>query len=401
MLRRLLTLGLFTGMLACEATAAPEHLAPSAGTSATASSQVAPPATAALTGAPAASARAASESGAASGAPTAQSTAASVDRPGGPAIAAITSAAAADLAKDPPHPAVDKGAGLRGPVDTALDGEWITRMATSEIAEVKANKGGGSVSLKVTFADGKKAAVKLAQTGHPTDPRSEIAGYHLDRLVGFGRTAAVVGRRFLLADLRAALVASGTDKAFFDRFEKLTVSPDGHIDAALVAWHTAALTEEEPAPSWSSALDTSEAAAEGALPRLAEWSDLVVFDFLADNPDRYSGGNVLRLGKGGPLVFLDQGAAFGKNRSRDHLTTKDRLDKVCRFQPDTLAALRRIAKDGGLAAALKKSVARDPLAPILDDVQLAAVDARWKDLEAHTGACKKRLGAASTLSSPR
>ncbi len=299
------------------------------------------------------------------------------------------------LADSPPRPASGKGAGFVGPVDTALDGEWITRLATAEIVELTPNKGGGSVSLKARFADGKKAAIKLQQSGHPTDPRAEIAAYHLDRLLGFGRTAVVVGRSFALADLRAALVSGGADAAFLERFDRVLVAPEGRIAAALVAWHTAPLTPEEAAPAWASALGSKEAVTGDALSRLAEWSDLAVFDFLIDNPDRLSGGNVLRLDKDGPLVFLDQGAAFGKNRLAQKLTLKDRLDAVCRFRKDTLSALA--GKGESLGEQLRKSLSADPLAPVLDPAQLAGVDDRAKLLADHVRACRSRLGGAASL----
>ncbi|MEZ4301169.1 MAG: hypothetical protein R3B70_39900 [Polyangiaceae bacterium] len=319
----------------------------------------------------------------------------------------VSSTAAAALAASPPKPLDGKGVSLpKSAVDTSLDGGWITRMATAGIAEVKPNSGGGSVSMRVKFLDGKKAALKPEQTGHPTDPRAEIAAYHVDRLLGFGRTAAVVGRRFPAADLRAALVASGADAAYLDRFDKRLVVHDGQIDGALIAWHTAALTEEEPEPAYLSFLNSKDAIPEVFAEKLPERSDLVVFDFLIDNPDRYSGGNVLRLGgKDGPLVFLDQGAAFGKNRLKQKLTTRDRLEKVCRFRASTLAVLRATAptakKEDRLSAQLAKSLARDPLAPVLDGAQLAGIDERASILGVHIAACTARLQRATTLSASR
>lgn len=338
-------------------------------------------------------------SGAGSGAPAASGSAAA---PRAPAIAADPAAAerASALVKEPPRPADGKGAGFLGPVDASLDGEWIARMASAEIVEITPNKGGGSVSMRVRFKDGKKAALKAEQTGHPTDPRSEIAGYHMDRILGFGRTAPVVGRRFAMAEVRAALVASKAESAFLERLDKLVVKDD-HVDAALIAWHTAPLVEEETAPAWTLPLDAKEPVVKDQFPKLAEWSDLVVFDFLVDNPDRYSGGNILRLDKGGPLVFLDQGAAFGRARLAAGLTTKAKLEKDCRFRKETLAALKKVGsgapKEGSLGALLQKSVARDPLAPVLDDAQVAGVDARVRALEAHVSACSAKLGAAHVL----
>lgn len=335
-----------------------------------------------------------------SGAPAGSGTG-SASAPKSTAIPADPEAAAkvAALVKEPPRPVDGKGVGLDGPVDVQLDGEWIARMAAAEIAEITPNKGGSSVSMRVRFKDGKKAALKPEQTGRPTDPRSEIAAYHVDRLLGFGRTAAVVGRRFDMDEVRAALVASKAESAFLDRLEKL-VAKDGKVDAALIAWHTAPLVEEETAPAWIAPLDSKAGVPKEEIAKLAEWSDLVVFDFLVDNPDRYSGGNILRLDRSGPIVFLDQGAAFGKGRLAAGLTLKDKLEKVCRFRPQTLAVLARVggaAKDGSFGAQLKKSLAKDPIAPVLDDAQLAGEDERVRALAAHVKACSDKLGAAHVL----
>ena len=46
-------------------------------------------------------------------------------------------------------------------------------------------------------------------------------------------------------------------------------------------------------------------------------TDVVVFDYLTANTDRWGGdnANVLTRGRGGPLVFLDNGAGFPPNGS--------------------------------------------------------------------------------------
>ncbi|MFO0591591.1 MAG: hypothetical protein U0441_28855 [Polyangiaceae bacterium] len=380
-------------LLAC----GPEGVAPiPADSRATSASSASGPASASA----ATSASSAATSAVAEGGPAPSGSAAAPKSPAIEADPAMAERVAA-LVKDLPHPADDVGAGFLGPVDPKLDAEWITRMASAEIAEITPNKGGGSVSMRLKFKDGKKAALKAEQTGHPTDPRSEIAAYHLDRLLGFGRTAAVVGRRFDMAKIRAALVASKAEPAFLERLDKLVVR-DGHLDAALIAWHTAPLVEEETAPAWATTLADKDPVTKDMLTLLKDWSDLVVFDFLVDNPDRFSGGNILRLDKGGPIVFLDQGAAFGRGRLAAKQTTMDRLSKVCRFRRETLSALKKVGsaagKDGSLGAQLAKSLAKDPLSPVLDDAQIRGVDERMKMLEAHVKACSAKMGEAVLLS---
>ncbi|MBK8258999.1 MAG: hypothetical protein IPK82_40865 [Polyangiaceae bacterium] len=318
-----------------------------------------------------------------------------------PIFQASPSTVVSDLANNPPHPVSGKGAGFGGPIDVALDGEHLLRLGTAEIVEVTPNRGGSSVTFRVRFADGKKAAVKPEQTGHPSDPRAEIASYHADRLVGFGRTAPVIGRSFDAAALRSALVAGGADAAFIDRFDRLLVVRDGQVQAAMIAWHTAPLVEEEPDAPYLALLLSPNPPPPEDLQKLGERSDLIVFDFLVDNPDRYSGGNILRLGKGGPLIFLDQGAAFGKNRLELKITTADRLKKNCRFKAETVSALRKVGPNkpasDRLGAQLERSVARDPLPTVLTPPHIAAVDERVALLLKHVQSCAAQTKQPESL----
>src|SRR5579883_918577 len=62
------------------------------------------------------------------------------------------------------------------------------------IREVKLNKGGTSISLRLTFADGSRAAFKPTQVRPQTVPRKEVAAYRLDRALGIDRVPPAVTR---------------------------------------------------------------------------------------------------------------------------------------------------------------------------------------------------------------
>ncbi len=283
----------------------------------------------------------------------------------------------------PPRPGpVD--AGFAGPVDPALDGAWLARLASAAIDGVKRNKGGATITIRFQFKDGRRAVFKPEQTHSAGNYRAEIAAYHLDRLLGFGRTAAVAGRRVGLAWLRQSLAASGADAAWLARFDKEVRAHDGRVAGAVVAWHSGRLVPIEPPHGWT----TSDN------PRVPEWSDMVVFDFLIDNTDRYSGGNVLSLGKGGRLIFLDNAAGFTDARMKAGWSLGKMLAPLCRFRRKTIAALRAAAH---LGARLEASLARDPLAPVLAKGHFAALDARVAKLLAHVDACIAEQGESAVL----
>ena len=61
-------------------------------------------------------------------------------------------------------------------------------------------------------------------------------------------------------------------------------------------------------------------------------SDLVVFDFLTSNPDRYSGGNMKMSPDGSELFYMDNTMSFfldpqGKEKIRDVLFRTQRFSR--------------------------------------------------------------------------
>ena len=60
----------------------------------------------------------------------------------------------------------------------------LERVRTQPMVRFKLNHGGSSISFRVDFADGSRAAWKPTQTNTQTIPRKEIAAYRLNRLLG-------------------------------------------------------------------------------------------------------------------------------------------------------------------------------------------------------------------------
>lgn len=273
-------------------------------------------------------------------------------------------------------------AGFEGPVDPAKDKDWIARLASAPIVAIKRNTGGTSLTLRVKFADGQRAVWKPEQKKGAGSFRGEIAAWHIDRLIGFGRTAVVVGRSIGKTHVLAQLDHADTDPEAMARFEAELVEHDGRVAGAMIAWHDKTLQNAQPPKDWEAAdAGVSET-------RIFEWNDMVAFDFLIDNTDRWSGGNVLSLGKEGPVIFLDNAAGFSTARATQKEMLTARLESVCRFRPKTKSALMTLGGGKDLGAALLASLARDPLAPILPDTHAAAIDARLEKLVEHLRACE-------------
>ena len=324
----------------------------------------------------------------------------SAARPPAPAPEKSPPAPAA-LVKGPPRPATGAHAGFRGPVDASKDGAWLERLASGPIAEIVRNTGGATLTLRVRFADGSRAVFKPEQKHSASNYRAEIAAYHVDRLLGFGRTAAVVGRSIGFEHLLGHLEHSGADEKWLERFQNEVISKNGRVSGAMIAWHAGRLANAEPPKGWTAGLKSRDPVPESIAARLPEWSDLMVFDFVIDNTDRWSGGNVLSLGTGGPLIFLDNASSFAAWRASKGETTASLIEPICRFRRATLDALVAVgpaaSAEHELSAELRRSLAKDPLAPVLGESQLTAVDRRIERLLQHIDQCKAALGEQIVL----
>jgi hypothetical protein len=252
-----------------------------------------------------------------------------------------------------------------------------------------------------------------------------VVAHYLDRALGMGRVPPVVARQVpweLLAP------AAGGDR----RVDEIAVGEDGRVRGALVWWlpkpPVPAVTPAgwenwvrvEPFSRWdvtplqrassygATIRARKEMAVEGRGPdepyfervpepdrpgRAAALSDLLLFDFLTLNIDRWGGdnGNVLTLGEGGPLIFLDNAAGFSRGPHRRSLM--DARFFICqRFRRRTIEALRTLD-----VAALGRAMARDPLGPLLDDHLLEGIAVRRRRVLEHVDRLRATHGDAAVL----
>ena len=297
----------------------------------------------------------------------------------------------------------------------------IDKMLHGRLVSAKKGRGGRSLGFKLRFEDGTQAYYKPEQTFSGAHWNAELVAHYLDRALGLGRVPPVVGRRLPWAALRPA---AGADK----RVDEVIVGKDGQVRGALVHWLSKAPTRAQTPPGWENWLRLDPfprwaitpyqrprvytaalrrrkelAAAGGSIPAYydttptptredlpAALSDMIVLDHLTLNIDRWGGnnGNVLTRGEGGPLVFLDNGAGFSPG-PHSHGFMDDRLTACQRFRRHTVDALRALD-----VQALRARLARDPLAPLLDDHLVAGVAQRRAAILAHVDALRQTHGDA-------
>jgi len=193
------------------------------------------------------------------------------------------------------------------------DNLLIERMRSQAIAKMKLNKGGSSLSFRVDFADGSRAAFKPAQTNLQTIPRKEVAAYRISRLLGLDAVAPAIPRMVSrdeffshlhpdslahLPRLRAETIFNPTGKTAGVMMYWIPVIKDPGLDTPEgISRSTQWLSQSQPIPNDVRAL-------------AAQLSELAVFDFLIANPDRYSGGNLLTNEDASRILFMDNTMSF-------------------------------------------------------------------------------------------
>ncbi|MGE0784908.1 MAG: hypothetical protein AB7S26_04405 [Sandaracinaceae bacterium] len=289
-----------------------------------------------------------------------------------------------------------------GDVRNASDGRFFRRpdrpiriaLATQPVSEVERGHGGRSLSFHLTLEDGTEGYFKPSQSFNGMSWSSEIAAYHLDRELGFGRVAPSVGRRIAFDELEPT---ANTDA----RRDELRVEEDGMITGAFIWWVPERLRPVELPEGWEAWLRndstvpvvtpfqrpgtyrtaTGRRGARRAIEtiptpdreeRPAELSDLIVFDYLTQNLDRWGGNNtnIRTVGEGGELMFLDNAAGFVLRAPRVGMMDL-RLHEVQRFRRSTIEAIRAFDID-----AYRERLERDALSPVLDDRQLENLEIR-------------------------
>jgi len=302
------------------------------------------------------------------------------------------------------------------PVDAFLgdpDAHALASLRTEAIDHIERGRGGRSLGFVITLADGTKGYFKPEQSFSGAHWYSEIAAYQLDRELGFGRVAPTTGRRMAWAPLRRA--ARG-DR----RIEEVSVASDGTVRGAFVGWIAGGLSALHLPEGWERwiriqallpitpyqrpaqvrAALSGEAQPSGHSThqqpdrpqRPLELSDMIVFDYLTSNVDRWGGGftNVRVRDTDGSLVYLDNGAGFWP-RARLGLMDR-RLHALQRFRRETVEALRAFDLEG-----FRDRLASDPLAPVINDSRIRGVEERRLEVLRYVDELVERFGEDAVL----
>ncbi|CAL4060549.1 unnamed protein product, partial [Meganyctiphanes norvegica] len=301
----------------------------------------------------------------------------------------------------------------------------LYQVANMPITHIRFKGGTFYVPLKliIEFADGGHALFKpmrypreqqtLKNHFYFTDferHNAEIAAFHLDRLLGFNRAVPVVGRTLNITRELYALAQGDLLKTFF-------ISPDNNLcfhgkcsyycDTAHAICGAPDLLEgsfavflpgKEAAPrkvwrhpwrrsyhkrrkaQWELDDDYCELVKdvhpynEGR--RLLDLIDMAVLDFLMGNMDRHHYETFKMFGNNSAPIHLDHGRGFGKP-FLDELSILAPIYQCCLIRHSTLTTLLRFQNGGApLSEAMRESLSEDPIAPVLWEPHLVALDRR-------------------------
>ena len=285
------------------------------------------------------------------------------------------------------------------------DKELLAPLREQTITRVRFNKGGTSISLRVDFADGSRAAFKPDQTNYQTIPRKEIAAYRIARLLGIDTVPPALGRKFRREDVVSKL--DDRSRELLPRFlAEVKTDENGMIQGELSHWIPEIRDFEiggfridsvDGMVTWKRFLQQGDRkippGAQHALPQL---STMLAFDYLINNSDRWSGSNAKGSPDGKVLYLMDNTLSFGPERE-GHTRVRIYLERSKKFSRRLIAALRSLDDE-----VVRKAMTRDtePYPRLLTDAEIRAVLHRRGRLIEYVDALIQEHGEAAVLAYP-
>jgi hypothetical protein len=191
-----------------------------------------------------------------------------------------------------------------------------------KVTKVKLNLGGTSLSLRLDFESGARAAFKPEQKHLQSDPRREIAAYRIDRLLEIGHVPPAKAITVPFSEIVGA-IEPGHRRFITNRLDDEALARNGIIHGEASWWipeirHARLgkllIDEREGRMLWMSYLQIGATIPEEARSLVEQIAAVVLFDSLIDNADRWSGNNTMMSPDGKILYFMDNTMAFSLAR---------------------------------------------------------------------------------------
>nr|XP_054770184.1 glycosaminoglycan xylosylkinase-like [Lytechinus pictus] len=236
----------------------------------------------------------------------------------------------------------------------------------------------------------------------------EIAAFHLDRVLDFRRAPLVVGRT---VNLKTEIlpVASPTlndtflekdgntcfyGKCYYCKPEDAACADGVMMEGSLTLWLPPDLKLKKWRHLWSRTykdgkkakwetddqycIDLMKRVPPERHPLILHMTDGAVFDYLIGNADRHMYETFEKDGDRGMLLHMDNAKSFG-NPYLDEGTILAPIYQCCRLRRSTWNTLQQF-KDGRLSQVMSQVLSHDPIAPVLTNWHLEALDRRLNDI---------------------
>ena len=279
----------------------------------------------------------------------------------------------------------------------------IDRMRNADIVQAKLNKGGSSISFRLDFADGSRAAFKPEQTWPQSNPRKEIAAYRIDRLLEIGHVPPAKSGAFTIAELLEA-TEPNMRAAMAKRLAEEGVAHNGVLKGELSWWipeiidmkmNGKLIDDLEEIPVWLNYLQPGAAVPAELRSTILQIATCIVFDVLIDNADRWSGWNTKASPDNTILYFMDNTLSFS-NYSQGHNANLAPLYRMAVFPRGLVAKLRALTR-----ADLEAALGNDPtFGALLTPQQVRAVMQRRDHILRHVDKMIAMHGEDAVLSLP-
>ncbi|MBK9030386.1 MAG: hypothetical protein IPL61_03445 [Myxococcales bacterium] len=229
------------------------------------------------------------------------------------------------------------------------DDELLAPLRVGAPTRIKVNRGGTSLSLRLDFDNGARAAFKPDQIFGQSNPRREIAAYRIDRLLGIGRVPPAIAVSYPV-DVLIAAVDRG-DGVARARLRDETIPRQGRLRGEL-SWWIPVLADgkldggvridaTDGIVTWRRWLKAGASIPPARLELCKQLSTMALFDFVIGNTDRWTGSNARMSEDNTILYFMDNTLAFGKNRQGHHKSHLY-LQRVQTFSRALVARLRAL-----------------------------------------------------------
>ncbi|MBU1239706.1 hypothetical protein KKF84_21745 [Myxococcota bacterium] len=262
------------------------------------------------------------------------------------------------------------------------DEKLIKHIQTAKIKAIGFNIGGSTISLRLDFTDGSSAAFKPDQFHEETVPRYEIAAYHINKLLGMSRVPPsswrVITKKELVNKLKGVTFSQRRRILREVKFYK-----DGTVKGEVSHWvpvinylHLESMTWRSKWMSWLAPYDQLF---RDQFLMAAQISNMILFDFIINNPDRFTGSNTLSTPDKSHLYYMDNTFSFYPNDQGSGMA-RIYMSQVRRFSKKMIDNLKKLTK-----AAIKKEIAKvkNPPWTILTEKELNSVIKRRDYLMEH------------------